>query len=179
MKFPVIGIAGPARSGKDTAAELIIGMTGGYRYGLADPIKDMIRAGFGIDPADPYWIEHKEDPIPAFGGRSPRYLWQTLGTEWGRQLVAPDIWLTIARGRLLERGAGMVVSDIRFENEAHWVRSLGGKVIHLRRINAASVNAHSSENGVRVSPLDVVIDNNSSIEDLQVQLQSIVLGRKT
>jgi hypothetical protein len=179
MKYPVLGLAGPARSGKDTATELIVGMTGGYRYGLADPIKEMIHVGFGIDPSDPYWVKHKEDPIPAFGGRSPRYLWQTLGTEWGRQLVAPDIWLTIARGRLLERGAGMVISDIRFENEATWVRNLGGIIIHIRRNTAPAINAHVSESGVMVHEIDKVVDNNGSIEELQIALQSIVLGRKT
>lgn len=162
----LIGIHGKARSGKDTLCQFMISYHGGYRYGLADPLKAMLKAGFGIDMADPYWETNKEKEIPALGC-SPRYLLQTLGTEWGRQKVRDDIWLLLAQDALLRNGPGMIVPDIRFENEADWLRRLGGVVIHLHRSRAAPVAAHASENGVLVVPGDIVLSNDGTLEDLQ------------
>lgn len=162
---PLIGIHGKARSGKDTLCQFLISSHGGYRYSLADPIKDMLRAGFGIDMSNPYWENRKEDVIPALG-RSPRQLLQTLGTEWGRNLVNDQVWLILAKNCLLREGAGMIVPDIRFENEADWVRSVGGLMIHVQRKGATPVAAHASESGVEVLPQDVLIHNNGTLDQL-------------
>jgi hypothetical protein len=82
---PVIGIAGRARAGKSTAAELLLRIGAGrYLYSFADPIRAMLKAGLDIDLDSPYWQMRKEDPLSDFGGHSPRSLMQTLGTEWGR-----------------------------------------------------------------------------------------------
>ena len=170
MRYPLIGITGPARSGKDTAADLIVAAVGGYRYAFADPLRAMLRVGLGIDLDTAYWKEHKEKPIPAFGGKSPRQMLQTLGTEWGREMVDGDLWVTLARAQLLARGPGMVVSDARFLNEALFIRRIGGKLIHIRRKAAAPIAAHKSENGIEVAPEDIVIDNDGTLEDLQASL---------
>jgi hypothetical protein len=37
----------------------------------------------------------KETPLPVIG-KSPREIMQTLGTEWGRRLVNPDLWVCLA-----------------------------------------------------------------------------------
>lgn len=173
----IIGIAGKARSGKDTVASFILAAVGGYRYSFADPIRRMI-AQLGIDMNDPYWQARKEEVIPALGV-SPRYLMQTLGTEWGRQLINPDIWITMAKHRLLQAGEGMVVPDVRFDDEAAWVRRAGGRVIHLQRDKVTPVKEHASEAGVTILPEDLVLTNNGSLEDLQAQVREIFSGYKT
>jgi hypothetical protein len=166
MKRPfLLGIHGKARSGKDTLCQFILSSSGGYRYSLADPIKAMLRAGFGIDMADPYWETHKETVIPALG-KSPRQLLQTLGTEWGRHCIREDVWLLLAQDALKREGAGMVVPDVRFENEAVWVRDLGGRILHIIRKEATPVNAHASESGVEILPQDLVLTNDGTLEDL-------------
>lgn len=163
---PVIGIAGRARVGKDTLTDFLLAQYGGYRYSFAHPLKAMLKAGFNIDFESDYWVARKEEVIPAIG-RSPRELMQTLGTEWGRQLVHPELWLILATGHLHNRGPGMIVSDIRFENEAAWVRRMGGKVVHLSRDAAPQVAGHKSEDGVIVQPVDMQVYNNGTLEDLQ------------
>ncbi len=164
--YPVIGIAGLARTGKDTVANFIIAAVGGYRYSFADPIRDMLRAGLGIDMNDPYWQERKEEPIPALGV-SPRHMMQTLGTEWGRNCIKDDLWLLLAQQQLLRHGVGMVIPDIRFENEADWVRRYGGRIIHLSRPEATSVLSHVSESGIERRPEDVALHNNGTLDQLQ------------
>lgn len=168
---PVIGITGRARSGKDTVASFLLAAIGGYQYAFADPIRAMLQP-LGIDMRDPYWQKHKEDVIPALGV-SPRHLMQTLGTEWGRELIHPEIWLLLAKQRLLRMGPGMIISDVRFDNEAEWIRSIGGRIIHVRRKTATPVNQHVSENGVTLDPTDLVINNDGDLEDLQAQVRDL------
>src|SRR5271166_5111492 len=142
--IPVIGVAGRAKVGKDTVGRFIIGAGAGrYTYALAEPIRNMLFAGFGVDLRSPYWASRKEEPIPAFG-KSPREMLQTLGTEWGRTHIGEGVWILLAQEKLLNMGGGMVITDIRFPNEAAWVRRMGGTVVHVLR-DVPAVHAHSSE----------------------------------
>lgn len=169
--YPIIGISGRARAGKSTAAELLLRIGAGrYQYSFADPIRHMLRAGLGIDLEAPFWQMRKEDPISRFGGHSPRYLMQTLGTEWGRVLVSNDLWLTLAGDTLHVRGPGMVIADVRFDNEADWVRQQGGVILHIEGGKAPAVRDHASEAGVQQLPGDRRIFNESSRESLARQL---------
>jgi len=128
----------------------------------------------GIDMNDPYWQARKEQVIPALGV-SPRRLMQTLGTEWGRQLINPDLWLILAKQLLLNYGPGMVIADVRFENEAAWVREQGGRVIHIERPDNVTVEAHASEAGIEFKGEegDIKIVNGGSLEDLQQTIRGI------
>jgi len=163
-KHPVIGIAGKARSGKDTLAGFMVPF-GGYQYSFADPIRQMLLP-LGVDMGVEYWQQRKEEVIPALGV-SPRRLMQTLGTEWGRQLINQNLWLILAQQELLRLGPGMVVADVRFDNEAEWVRRMGGRIIHLERPQTMSVEAHASEMGVTKLNEDIVIHNTGSLSELQ------------
>lgn len=174
---PLVGIHGKARSGKDTLANFLVSARGGYICSFADPIRAMLLA-LGIDMHSPYWQEHKEQDIPALGV-SPRYLMQTLGTEWGRGLVNPKLWVILAHNRLLKQGPGMVIPDVRFPEEAEWIRSTGGRIIHLNRRDAPSVRDHVSEHGIEVMPEDLMVTNNGTLEDLQSTVMRIVDVNKT
>lgn len=168
---PLIGIAGRARSGKDTVANFLIAAIGGYRYSFADPIRSML-APLGVDMNDPYWQDRKEEIIPALGV-SPRRMMQTLGTEWGRELINPHLWLILANHRLLRDGPGMVIPDVRFENEAEWIRRYGGRIIHVYRTDGREVEAHASEAGVKRLPEDIQLFNTGTLEELQILVRSL------
>jgi len=169
---PLIGIAGRARSGKDTVANFIVAAIGGYRYSFADPIRAML-APLGVDMSDPYWQARKEEPIPALGV-SPRRMMQTLGTEWGRQLINPDLWLIMAHQRLLQNGPGMVISDVRFDNEAAWIRKHGGRIIHVIRPDTKAVEAHASEDGIEMQDTDARLFNSGTLEELQLSVRELL-----
>jgi len=168
----LIGIHGKARAGKDTVASFILSARGGYVYSFADPIRAMLK-GIGVDMDEPYWQAHKEDVIEVLGA-SPRKLMQTLGTEWGRNLINPDLWLILAKQRLLNYGPGMIIPDVRFENEAAWVRSQGGTLIHVERPGSEKVAAHSSEAGVKFVEGDIKIVNGGTLEDLQRTVHEVL-----
>ena len=169
---PLIGIAGRARSGKDTVANFIDAAIGGYRYSFADPIRAML-VPLGVDLSDPYWQARKEESIPALGV-SPRRMMQTLGTEWGRQLIHPDLWLIMAHQRLLQNGPGMVISDVRFDNEAAWIRKHGGRIIHVIRPDTKAVEAHTSEDGIEMQDTDARLFNSGTLEELQLSVRELL-----
>lgn len=175
ISYPIIGIAGRARVGKDTCADFLVRYLGGYRYGFADPLKRML-IPLGIDMTDPFWAENKEKEIPLFG-RSLRYLMQTLGTEWGRELVHPDIWVKLAECTLFSTGERMIISDVRFDNEAEFIRSKGGVILHVSRIDAPPVAGHASEAGIRQSPLDLYVLNDGTIDELYTKLAALFDGQ--
>ena len=172
-RYPVIALCGRARTGKDSAAQILLDLgLAQYRYGFADPIRAMLRAGLGIDFAAPDFEQKKERHV-AHLNTSPRRLMQTLGTEWGRELVHRDIWVREAQQALMERGPGMVIADLRFENEADWVRAIDGLVVHVWRDIAPHVGAHASERGIEIRSGDAVIANNGTLAELRDRVRAL------
>jgi len=161
----LIGLTGRAGAGKDTAAAHLKAAHGFTAIAFADPIRRALSAMLGLAPIM-FQHPHKEEPISLIG-KSPRQLMQTLGTEWGRNLVHPDIWLILAEELILTcRTAGecVVVTDVRFENEAALIRSLGGSVWHVDRSGAGTAHQHVSEAGVAYVPgYDVRLSNNGTV----------------
>lgn len=164
----LIGLTGKARSGKDTVAGFLADNYGVKTLAFARPLKEGLKTMLNLSD------EHvhgslKETVIPDFG-KSPRQMLQTLGTDWGRQMVTDSIWLLVAKRQIeawLEQGYHVAMTDVRFDNEAEMIRTMGGKVWHIHRPNAAQVNAHASEAGVTFDKsLDVLIVNDGSLEDL-------------
>jgi len=158
----LIGICGKAGSGKDTVADQIVRHGNFVKYSLADPIKQMLRV---IDINCNSRVT-KEIPDRRFGV-SPRRMAQTLGTEWGRDLIHKDIWLILAKERWMKLkglGVNMVVPDIRFPNEVNWIRK-EGYLFHVYR-DVESVEEHSSEQYIPTDENDFLIYNYKTIYDL-------------
>jgi len=166
----LIGLTGFAGVGKDTLAYEMMMHDVYERYRFADPIKNMLRQ-FHIHDAVWENREAKEKLIPWLGV-SPRYLAQTLGTEWGRVCIRPDIWVVLAKGRwhqLNANGEGrMVIPDVRFDNEAEWIREAGGLVIQIVRPDklVADNPTHASENGISERFIDDAILNDGTVEKM-------------
>lgn len=178
MKPLLIGLAGPARSGKSTAADHLVRNHLLEHYAFADPLRSGLMEIFNLDPDD-FEGERKEQPL-AWLGRSPRELMQSMGTEWARQLVHPDVWVKIAEQNLnylqnsLSSVVGFVVSDVRFENEAEFIRQRGGTIIHIERPDVPAVNPHSSEAGVHRHQHDLTVRNTKGRAHLVLQLDDCI-----
>lgn len=180
MKQILIGLHGLARTGKDTSAAYIAMQYAFLTYALAFPLKAALADMFNLNQAQ-IDGDQKEVPLDLIG-KSPRQLMQLLGTEFGRHLVHENLWLILAQQNLanmLELSTfpvpGFVISDIRFENEAKWLRDQGGVVVHLQRPDAVAVNPHVSEAGVAVHDNDFVIHNDADLHHLYAQLDHLMV----
>lgn len=166
-----IGLAGPAGSGKDSVRSVLELQHEFAGISFADPMRDMIRTLLvSTGSSDEYITRRdlKEKPIPGLGV-SYRHMAQTLGTEWGRQCLHAEFWLRTAHNTLaFLRGQGyrnFVISDVRFANEAEWVRNRGGEIWLLDRPGTAPVREHVSE--AMPFTADRIIHNHGRISDLQ------------
>lgn len=170
----IIGLAGAAGAGKDTVRHMLEEEHGFVGLAFADPVRDMARALLAHVYADHFAQrrELKETAVPVLGV-SYREIAQTLGTEWGRNTIRPLLWADIATAKvrlMLARGERrVVISDVRFPDEAEAIRSMGGVVWVVTRQDAAPVREHVSEYMARTAEswADAVIRNDGTLEELR------------
>lgn len=175
------------RSGKGVIASYLQERHGFRVVKFAAALKDMIRLFLARSGYDADTIERmiegdlKEQPIPLFGfsgGVSPRTLMQTLGTEWGRHYVDPQVWIKVAMAetaQLLRRGHSVVIDDMRFPNEFQAVQMAGGLTVKVYRPGVEVTHQHASEGGLEGVAFDRVIVNDGTIEDLHKKTEEIIL----
>ena len=173
----LIGLTGRAGAGKSTVARYLEDQYACAEIALADPILDMIGALFAEAHIDGTWaVERILKELPTPLGFSYRQLAQTLGTEWGRSL-APDFWLRVASLRLAAphlQAENIVVSDIRFPNEAEWLTARGGVLVSVVRDITPPVRPHASEAHSDHLPVTTELLNFGSRETLFDQVDRLV-----
>jgi hypothetical protein len=162
----IIGLTGKKGSGKDTAAKYLVDNYGYERKGFADSLKKSVAALFDIpfEKVDEYKIDMgklprvevildvaKPDQTTVQYSMSWREFLQRYGTESHREIFGYDFWVN----QVLPvpdhyvdyiKNQKLVISDVRFDNEAARVRQYGGKIIEIVRPSLADVkDSHVSE----------------------------------
>lgn len=169
-KPPLIAFAGAAGSGKTTCSEYLVQHHGFERVKFAGPLKAMIRSYLDFVGTDPATIERmvegdlKETDMGVLSGRSSRFAQQTLGTEWGRDIMDTNFWVNAWAERVeMLRGSGVAVvtDDCRFDNEAEMIRQMGGTIIGLEG-RGIQVGDHPSERPI--TP-DFTLQNTGTPQD--------------
>ena len=159
----IIGLAGYARSGKNTVADLL-----GHKYkqvAFADPMRaalykmnPIIDAHIDVvDAVEEYGWDKAKDLFPEI-----RRLLQVLGTEVGRHMIHENVWVGIALRGMLPTD-DVVITDVRFINEAIAIKKLGGEVWRVDREGVGAVNGHISEHALKDWEFDRIIENNGTI----------------
>jgi hypothetical protein len=188
----LIGLVGPSGSGKSTAAQYLEVVHGFAPCAFADTLKDMLDALFvecGVDYAHLHEPELKNVPLPRLHGLSARQLMTSLG-DWGRS-VAPDFWIERLAQRMGLYASSsapvhdrIVVSDVRYQNEAAWITRAGGRLVRLERADVDDVDpaiaaagsgpAHSSEREHTGIAAWWRIANHSGLSHLHNQLDGML-----
>jgi hypothetical protein len=168
--YNIIGLTGYAQSGKDTVASVLVEKYGYSRIAFADKIRDFL---YGINPmvaCSPTgylqdlvnlvgWDTAKQEP-------QVRRLLQDLGIS-ARDLIDENIWVNAALNNV-GKDERVVITDVRFENEAAMIKLMGGQLWRVKRTGIGPVNDHISESQMDGHKVDQIFVNNGSIEDLQV-----------
>lgn len=179
----LIGIHSPAaQSGKSFAAN-VLAQHGFASMSFAEPIKRMgieflMSFGYEKDQAVRFVFVDKEKFIPEINC-TPRHMLQTLGTDWGRRCIDERIWLTSMQTRIaknLRSGAiGVVIDDVRFENEAKMIKDMGGEMWKIVRPSVVNKSTHVSEGQLDSwDCFDRVIENSGTIQQFRDQLNEII-----
>lgn len=119
----------------------------------------------------PYLIGENETNQTANLLVSSRNIMQKVGTDFFRGLQ-PDIWLKQADKALLEYDS-LIVTDLRFDNEAQWIKNNFGLIINVLR-DLDNNDPHISEQGIDNKYVDIHIENNGTIEELENGIEMIV-----
>ena len=179
----LIGISGHAGAGKDTAASYLRLIQGAIVFHFAGPLKKACAYAFKVPEHNFNAPELKNEIIP-YWNMSPRMIAQFVGTEMFREKLGQDFWVRRMEYEIQElvdwQKTLIVIPDVRFQNEADWVFSKNGHIIHIQRDGAdgnVGITNHSSEAGFTVSPTYErrfhVVHNNGSLENLYSQLLPI------
>lgn len=201
----IIGICGLIGSGKDTIADYLVRQHGYKKLSFADALKDSTAALLdwdremleGNSRESRNWRELPDEILSKELGReiSPRSFLQEYGTDIMRQHFHNDIWVILAKKKMLENPeTNYVISDVRFNNEKKVIKDLGGDLWVIKRgeqpswwfdaikTNNGSINfmrgydVHESEyKWVDFdSTFDAVIKNDKTIEELHEQVEKSI-----
>jgi len=169
-----IAFIGKMGSGKDEAGNFIRDNYIGdiHIVKFADPLYKLME------------MTQKELNLPL---EKDRLFLQVIGTDWGRKKDV-NIWINQIQSkinRLEKQGVdGIIVTDVRFQNEFDMLKSNGFKLIEIRRDmnhkdikkrEAGGSDKHISENGfLSCMKPDFTVLNTSSLESFHMKIQSIV-----
>ncbi len=127
---------------------------------------------------------------------TPRLLLQLMGTECGREILHPNVWVnavmshykpTPLHGRestKISELPNWIITDMRFPNELEAVKSRKGITIRVNRGTVERTgkvivrDEHPSETGLDNATFDYVIENNGTIKDLVDQIRIILIKEK-
>lgn len=135
MEFYIIGLSGPAGSGKDAVADALCANHGFVRMALADPLKEMasIMTGYSVDTVNAIKDGKFRIGTPDAHVKMRRVL-QKLGTEVGRDTWDDRVWIDNLLARINRKMnyvsahpsqgiRGIVITDVRFLNEVQAIRN--------------------------------------------------------
>ncbi len=197
----VLGVTGLAQHGKDTFGQVAV--EAGYtRYAFADQLKELalhvnpvIYVQFREAPANEVYDMRLAKLVEEHGWEGAkqfaevRRFLQELGTGV-RNIIGEEAWVEALFNRMLADGVAVadlggvhfldpvVITDVRFHNEAAFVHAADGALVLVRRdrFDNGIGEEHDSERFVRELPADYVVRNNTTLEDFIVNARDFLAG---
>jgi hypothetical protein len=168
----IVGLTGRAGVGKDTLGKVLTQHHGYVRFAFADAMRSAL---LDLNPVVSY--QRLQDVIEERGWdrakrefSEVRRLLQVFGTEVIRSRDE-GFWISAVEREILCMApipTRIVVTDVRFDNEAQWVLGLShrNEVIQVRRTIPELGGGHISESGIDPVLVTHFVDNDGSKNDL-------------
>ena len=163
----IYGLTGKAGSGKDSFFKEFQKLNSDcVRVAFGDALKREVAklTGFTLE-----YIEQNKSQL--------RVLLQAWGTDLRRKHCGEDYWIKRIAINPQDLGKWIFVTDVRFENEAEFIRSKGGKIIRVIKANHSSNDTHKSETeleGIKADYTIVAKDRN----ELAIEVQKFLALEK-
>jgi hypothetical protein len=191
----LIGIGGKREAGKDTVADRLVDEHGWVKIGMSDPLDiALLRQNpyIRIEPGDPLNknksakyltyadIRDKIGYVESKTIKDVRRNLMNLGTEVGRELLGEDTWVNVADAliyELLAEGKNVILTGVRFPNEIALINKYeNGETWYVTRpsLKDDHLSEHASEVSVTEDDFTVVINNDSSLDDLYKSVDQIL-----
>jgi hypothetical protein len=187
-------IVGPIGSGKSTVA-CILQQYGFKEEAFAKPIKEFALS-IGFKNSQIYGTQIEKLEVNKFWRISGREFLQKFGSDLCRSLLpgaipnmemdGSTIWVRSMEQKI-NKYPLIVVSDGRFQDEAKLIKDYNGIIIRMNRnvdINDKTSN-HISERSMNEIDPDYMIDNNSTLEELEevvcriMETEGLTIKRRT
>jgi dephospho-CoA kinase len=189
----LVGICGEIGSGKTLVSDYLVNNLHYDEYAFAKPLKD-IAITMGFTHTEVYGTQAQKLSKNKYWGISAREFLQKFGTEIGREMmpsVIPNMnmgesgspWIKLFEiywKSLIERkgvSATLVVSDVRFVDEAKAVKQNSGVVIRLvrkRKDTSGFEHKHTSETSMNGIEPDYIVTNDGTKDELYKKIQIIL-----
>ncbi len=168
--YNTIGLIGYSQAGKDTVASILVERYGYTRVAFADKIREFLYdlnpmvacspTGYLQDLVNLVgWDDAKQEP-------QVRKLLQNLGNS-ARKTIDENVWVTLALGNI-DTNQRVVITDVRFENEAMMIKLMGGQLWRVKRLGIGPVNDHVSESELEGYKVNQIFVNNGTLKDLEL-----------
>jgi hypothetical protein len=166
----IIGLHGKKQSGKNTFARLAMAMckVSCFELAFADSLKQEVAAACDITIEE---IERKKSLY--------RPMLQWWGTEF-RRSNSDDYWVRRIADKIVKLPTDTSVcfiTDVRFINEAKFIKDVGGILIKITRDMEDVNDLHASETSLdSYKDFDYVVSNNGTINDLNVSVRTTLVS---
>lgn len=166
------------QQGKSTVARFLQEKHGYERISFATPLKAMVDSlleSTGRSRREIEWFANEGKEIVIEGiGASYRHLARTLGTQWGRHQIHPNLWVNITESKIVKSDSRICVDDVRFENEIELLKRYGFLLVKIQR-NVGRVDTHDSDTALRnFVGWHHVIENNGTLEELYSKVETVL-----
>ena len=130
----LVGLGYRKRAGKDSVAKFMVEDHGFTTLAFAGPLKEAAKIIFGW--TDEHVYGDLKEVVDPYWGFSPRWALQHMGTEAMRKNIDDQIWVKATMRKvkpLLDAGQKVVITDVRFPNEAQAIIDAGGELWRIDR----------------------------------------------
>mgnify|MGYP003340526973 CR=1 FL=1 len=165
----IIGLSGYARSGKDTVAQVLVEKYGFQRIAFADKIREFL---YDLNPRLDHTLKDSlrlRDIVDVNGWEKAKihkvvreYL-QDIGVS-ARNVFGEEFWIKQALASM--HTGNVVITDVRFPNEARVIKKLDGELWRVIRPGILPINDHISEHALDGWEFDFDIYNDSDVNNL-------------
>jgi hypothetical protein len=170
----IIGLVGNKRVGKDSCADYLCYTHNFKKFSFATYLKQSLKILFDWD--DSHFNDDNKEKVDTYWDITPRQMCQDLGSflrNFNKNFHINRLDKDIKK----LNNANIVFSDIRYQNELDYVKSLGGIIIKIDRNTVKNeFSNHESETSIdNLNGIDSYIINNLSLDILYKNINNIIL----